>query len=95
MYTPINAITGKAYQGNNVLTLTLSAANLKTSDPRWLTYLQAKEKGWHVRQGAKGTTITVIKETKIENDEKSEIKRMRKFFTVFNAIQIEGIEPLK
>lgn len=34
-----------------------TAAHQGFDDPRWLTYRQAQEKGWQVRQGEKGTQI--------------------------------------
>ena len=92
MYAPINAVTGKPYQGKNVEILTASAQKLGTSDPRWVTYIQALKSGWYVRKGAKGTAITYVKEVKNENDE---MQKVRMLFTVFNAAQVEGIEPLK
>ena len=42
MYVPINAVTGKPYQGKNVETLFEAAKKLNTDDPRWATFLQVK-----------------------------------------------------
>ena len=92
MYAPINAVTGKPYQGKNIEILTDSAQKLGTSDPRWVTYIQALKSGWYVRKGSKGTAITYVNEVKNENDE---MQKVRMLFTVFNAAQVEGIEPLK
>ena len=92
MYSPFNAATGRAYQGKNIKILTISAARLGTNDPRWLTYRQAKENGWHIRKGSAGTGITFVKEVRDENDD---MQKVRMLFTVFNAAQVEGIEPLK
>ena len=92
IYAPINAVTGKPYQGKNIEILTASAQKLGTSDPRWVTYIQALKSGWYVRKGSKGTAITYVKEVKNENDE---MQKVRMLFTVFNAAQVEGIGPLK
>lgn len=58
---PMNPTTGKQYNGINAHYLALRGAGLceKTGvqDPRWCTYNQAKEQGWQVRKGEKGTQI--------------------------------------
>ena len=94
MYTPFNAITGKEYQGGNIETLTTAAKELGTTDPRWMTFLQAQEHGWKVIKGAKGAKIAVVKEFKDsldENDEERKTRRFVKHYFVFNATQIHGI----
>ena len=48
---PINGQTGKAYQGINVLVLTVRAWQLGVEGGAWLTYRQAKALGGHVRVG--------------------------------------------
>lgn len=49
-YKPFNAITGKPYNGGNISVLTSAAKSLnQLGDPRWLTFLQAKELGTHVK----------------------------------------------
>lgn len=54
---PYNAITGKRYKGINMLSLLASGK----TDPRWLTFRQAKAQGWSIMQGAKATLIQYIK----------------------------------
>lgn len=54
---PYNAITEKAYRGLNSLQLTLQGYD----DPRWATFNQAKEQGWQIKKGAKGSTINIVK----------------------------------
>ena len=96
-YTPYNAVSGKPYQGQNVATLTIAAAKLHgVNDPRWLTFLQAKELGYKVKKGEHGTQIEKWKfdevETENENGEKTSKKSvLRRFYTVFHASQVEGI----
>ncbi len=87
MYQPFNAVTGKPYEGKNVLILTEAALKLETTDARWMTYLQAKSQGWQVRKGSKGTTIKAVREQSQEGDAKPIIRH----YTVFNAIQVDGI----
>lgn len=110
-YKPINAVTRKPYSGGNVNTLTLAACSLHgLNDPRWMTFLQAKELGYKVKKNAKGTQIIfggIVEDTR--SDAKATIlssilasvieekpqRRVIKRFTVFHASQIEGIPPYK
>ena len=58
MYTPYNAITGECYNGSNIIALSKSANKMKClNDPRWLTFLQAKQLGLRVKKGEHGTKI--------------------------------------
>jgi len=50
---PVNAATGKQYQGLNYILLCLACK----PDPRWVTYRQAIALGTHVRKGEKGHLI--------------------------------------
>ena len=54
---PKNAITNKEYRGVNYLLLSM----MPYSDNRWCTFLQAKEKGWKIKKGAKGTPVELYK----------------------------------
>lgn len=54
---PVNAVTGRPYQGVNALTLALHTLSLGTTDMRFATFKQAKEKGWGIRRGASGLPV--------------------------------------
>jgi antirestriction protein ArdC len=54
---PVNAVSGKKYNGNNIFYLMITGMQEGYEDPRWVTYKQAQEKGWQVRKGEKGTKI--------------------------------------
>ena len=54
---PFNPTSDRGYRGGNALHLMATAARKGFTDPRWLTYRQAQENGWQVRQGEKGTQI--------------------------------------
>lgn len=56
---PSNAVTGRAYRGVNILLLWTEARLKGYGQDRWLTYLQAKEAGGHVRKG-ESSTLTVF-----------------------------------
>lgn len=57
--SPYNAISGNRYKGINTLSLLLSGR----SDPRWLTFNQARDSGWQVRKGSKAAHIQYVKLT--------------------------------
>jgi len=95
---PRNATTGQRYRGINVLTLGMSPLAFNSGDPRWATYKQAKDRGWQVRRGARGTTGYFFKRLELRDDSKPEddedtVKRipLLRAFTLFHASQIDGI----
>ena len=49
------------YNGGNVEKLTAAAKELGTTEPRWLTFVQAKEKGYKVKKGAKGVKLLIFR----------------------------------
>lgn len=55
---PYNHVTGRSYQGMNAIKLGYS--ELGKSDPRWMTFDQAKDLGCSVRAGEKGIKIDTI-----------------------------------
>lgn len=55
---PVNACTGRPYTGGNHIWLSMVAPG---ADPRWCTYNQARDAGWQVRKGERGTPIEVWK----------------------------------
>ncbi|MDA8152019.1 MAG: zincin-like metallopeptidase domain-containing protein, partial [Acidithiobacillus sp.] len=103
---PINAVTGKEYNGGNRMLLATVAP---TGDPRWVTYKQAAEQDWQVKKGEHGIPIEVWKSyekgierpggenPKFEGKEiavsRKEVRRFAKYYTVFHASQIDGIPP--
>jgi antirestriction protein ArdC len=54
---PMNPTTGRAYRGGNAMHLMATGLEREYNDPRWMTYKQAKDQGWQVRRGEKGTQI--------------------------------------
>ncbi len=52
-----NATNGTIYHGVNALWLSFCAELKGYTDPRWCTFKQAKENGWNVRKGEKGTQV--------------------------------------
>lgn len=96
---PFNPTTGKRYRGMN--TVYLMCKQPKDADPedtRWMTYNQAKAKGWQVKAGEKGQTVEYWMFDKEEVDKATgkkvrvKLDRPKAFWsTVFHASQIEGI----
>lgn len=104
---PQNPVTGKRYNGINVLQL----LSENRSDPRWVTFNQASSQGWRVRRGEKATPVQFWKFTEqvdktddqgkpVLNDkgqqEKETVKLDRPqvhYAFVFNAEQLDGIPP--
>jgi len=91
---PRNFSTGMPYQGINVFLL----GSLRFTSPFFLTFIQAKELGGHVRKGEQGSLVVKYGTyTKQENDaplsdEEPETRGFLKGYTVFHASQIDGIE---
>lgn len=54
---PYNAVTGRGYRGLNYFWLACIAMDKNYADPRWCTFNQAKDKGWKVIKGEKGTRV--------------------------------------
>ena len=90
---PRNFSSGKAYQGINVFLL----GSLRFTSPYFLTFIQAKELGGHIRKGEHGSFVvkygTYSKEDEAAaTGEDPETRRYLKAYTVFHASQIEGID---
>lgn len=102
---PQNAVTGKNYKGINRFYLKFLCEQNGWKDPRFATFQQIKEKGWHLNKGAKGMKVEYWmpydRELKKviswdEADLSSEKHGLiAKYYTVFNAKDIEGIPPFK
>ena len=101
MLVPYNAVTGRPYQGKNVEILTSAASKLNVAnDPRWLTFLQAKELGYKVKKGAHGTKIEFwnFKDVEVEKEngeKKMKTQALSRHYIVFHASQIEGFQEVQ
>lgn len=91
-----NGMTNRYYNGNNVALLNMQMVIKGQTDPRFMTFNQIREKKYHLRKGSKGYSIQKFEPIKEEEEEKKEDsfkKGFVKYYTVFNAEDIEGIEP--
>ncbi|NCE98186.1 ArdC family protein [Emergencia sp. 1XD21-10] len=105
--SPRNPVNGTVYRGINRLWLSYMQRVLQTEDPRWCTFKQAKEKGWHIRKGEKASVIerwnpydkdqkkTLTWNEYYEREDKENLTIYAKYFYVFNGSQIEGIPELE
>lgn len=113
--TPFNPVTGTVYRGRNALLLMCAIAAEGLTDPRFMTFAQAKAAGYKVRKGCHGYPIEKWREmwfsradptarvaqpkTKADaarcEDDPDMFSRWLPVghFTLFNASDIEGIEP--
>lgn len=91
---PRNFQTKRGYNGINVFLL----GSMQYQTPYFLTFIQAKELGGHVRKGEHG--LPVIKWGQYEKKNKpgelaagdEKTAYYLRMYTVFNACQVEGIE---
>jgi len=88
-----NGQTGHVYSGINVLLLGMELAANGWTDPRFVTFRQAKALGGSVRKGEHGTMITFWKSLVKETDDgERKAFPMLKHFHVFNVAQCDGLE---
>lgn len=87
-------VCGTPYQGINVLLLWSSAAARGFTNPYWLTFKGALDKGGNVRKGEKGTMIVwcgqITKKGEGEGQEDETFFTMKPYY-VFNAQQCENL----
>jgi antirestriction protein ArdC len=104
---PFNPTSEKQYRGGNAVHLMAIGVTRGYDDPRWMTYRQAQQNGWQVREGEKGTQIeywefpkaSALADRKAPElssddgpmDNKAPRRMIHRVYTVFNAKQIEGV----
>ena len=64
--SPINATTGRAYRGVNILSLWITTQALGYESHEWATFKQWRERGAYVRKGEKGTPIVFYKNLQVD-----------------------------
>lgn len=106
---PCNAATGAKYKGVNKFKILMLCAMGEVKDPRFATFMQIRDKGWHLKKGAKGmnveywipynvkekTYLTWKEYNLLPDADKDKIAIYAKYYNVFNAKDIEGIPPLE
>jgi antirestriction protein ArdC len=92
---PVNAATGKPYQGVNVLALWAEATMRSFGSGHWATYRQWQDLGAQVRKGARGSPIVFFKAVEPEaakgaEEEDTKPRLVARTSWVFNAEQVDG-----
>ena len=88
--------TGETYRGVNIIMLWSATVLNGYVSPYWLTLRQANQLGAHVRKGERGEIVVYYGQAKKMRERSSgeqaeDTFRFLKFFTAFNADQIEGL----
>jgi antirestriction protein ArdC len=90
---PCNLVSGKTYRGINLFLLGMQGRESKY----WLTFKQANQLGGHVRAGEKASVVTFwnVGEEKL-NAKTGKLSKpfLLRYYSVFNATQIDGLEKL-
>lgn len=94
LFMPENALTKKAYNGINIVSLWVSAEVQGYDAPVWATYRQWAKIGAQVRKGEKASLVVFYKEYEATPDaDKSDDdgkRRVARASYVFNAAQVDG-----
>ena len=64
---PINLTTNKPYNGVNYINLLMTAIDKGYSDPRWLTFNQARNIGAKIKKGEKASLVKIYKFTEMKD----------------------------
>lgn len=88
---PMNVATEATYNGVNILNLWVEAQVAGHTSNQWGTYRQWREVGAQVRKGERASVIVFYKSiTKTNEEGEDESYRLLKYYTVFNACQVDG-----
>lgn len=87
---PKNLVSGREYRGINVFLL--SSAGYESS--WWLSYKQAMDRGGNVKKDEKGCPCVFWNWFEKKDEQSDEVQKIPflRYYTVFNAMQCEGIE---
>lgn len=92
---PFNINSGKAYRGVNVPVLWAYQMKYAYVSGYWGTYKQWQEMGVQVRKGEKSVPVVFWNQVEVEPQKDNEEKETRlyaRWFSVFNADQVDGFE---
>ena len=94
LFMPVNALTGKPYNGINIVSLWVSAELQSYTTPVWATYRQWAEMDAQVRKGEKSSLVVFFKEYEADRDPENADddgrRRVVRASYVFNASQVDG-----
>ena len=98
-FSPINAVSKKAYRGINTVCLWSAAQAKGYESGEWATYQQWQDKGAQVWKGEKSTLVVFWKfandSSESQEGETSHSSRLlfTRGYSVFNALQVDGYTP--
>jgi antirestriction protein ArdC len=92
-----NVVRNYTYRGvNQFLCEYYMMQNEEYELPYWLTYKNAQEKGGNVKKGEKGHIVVfwqqIVQEDEDNPEEEPKVFGFYRYYKVFNAAQIEGME---
>lgn len=82
-----NYVSGKPYRGINALIL----GNSGFEYPLFITFLQAKELGGHIKKGSESIPVIYYKKLLVENGDEVKSIPFLRYYNVFNIDCVEGI----
>ena len=92
-----NALTGKRYNGINIISLWVAAETAGYAAPLWATYRQWQQLDAQVRKGEKASLVVFYKQYDTDPDpddpEDDGKRRVARASWVFNCAQVEGYTP--
>lgn len=83
-----NYVSKKPYKGINALILN----NADVEYPLYLSFLQVKELGGHIKRGSKSTEVIYWKTLEFSNDDKIIRIPFLRYYNVFNVDCVEGVK---
>lgn len=89
LFVPRNPCTKTIYSGINRFWLSIYSEMMGFNDPRWVTFNEAKQNGWHVKSGAKSTYIEKWGRAYVGTDEDG-----NKEYIPFNKVKPKDRENL-
>ena len=97
--SPANLSTRRPYRGVNILLLNLQLMLRGYGTNRWMTFQQGRSLGANVRKGESGTSIVFFKMHELGTrgdpspvmDRERRVVPLLRTFTVFNAMQFDGL----
>lgn len=111
---PFNPVSGYTYKGANFIRLNLESMLKGYQDPRWMTFKNIQDNGWHLKKGSEGVLCEKWSQKEQEkrmvdsngnfirdangkyvtDPNEKETILVVSYFTVFNAMDVEGIDEL-
>jgi antirestriction protein ArdC len=96
----MNATTGKAYRGINIISLGMTAAGCGYERNHWASYQQWTTAGAQVRKGERGALVVYYGSTTVRDpsapsgdDDSERTVRFLKHSHVFNVAQVDNAKP--